>query len=214
MESRQPRIPSHPHPCGDLTTTSFWGDSQYSFYLGGTYGSRERDISLNDVKRGDDSLQADSPLLIAVSERQITSVIISLGPVSSPRSERKDRRGAGRAPIRDRHPQSDSLAKGKLPMLSPDVSRLAGDYQLNRLWRPSWLRQQMDGWFCIEQEQSPRGKNRGQKNSKKLFTRSSRARQESFFPLTKTYHGSPVQESNVSQKADCFLISANVLSGH
>jgi hypothetical protein len=72
----------------------------------------------------------------------------------------------------------------------------------------------MDGWFCIEQEQSPRGKNRGQKNSKKLFTRSSRARQESFFPLTKTYHGSPVQESNVSQKADCFLISANVLSGH
>ena len=27
--------------------------------LGGTYGSREREISFNDVKRGDDSLQAD-----------------------------------------------------------------------------------------------------------------------------------------------------------
>jgi hypothetical protein len=50
----------------------------------------------------------------------------------------------------------------------------------------------MDVWFCIEQEQSPRGKNRERKNLKKLFTRSSKARQESFFLLTKTYHGSPV----------------------
>jgi hypothetical protein len=50
----------------------------------------------------------------------------------------------------------------------------------------------MDVWFCIEQEQSPRGKNREPKNSKELFTRSSSARQETFFLLTKTYHGSPV----------------------
>jgi hypothetical protein len=50
----------------------------------------------------------------------------------------------------------------------------------------------MDVWFCIEQEQSPRGKNRERKNLKKLFTRFSKARQESFFLLTKTYHGCPV----------------------
>jgi hypothetical protein len=31
----------------------------------------------------------------------------------------------------------------------------------------------MDVWFCIEQEQSPRGKNRERKNLKKLFTRAS-----------------------------------------
>ena len=49
----------------------------------------------------------------------------------------------------------------------------------------------MDVWFCIEQEQSPRGENRERKNLKKLFTRASRTRQESFFLLTKTYHGSP-----------------------
>jgi hypothetical protein len=55
----------------------------------------------------------------------------------------------------------------------------------------------MDVWFCIEQEQSPRGKNRERKNLKKLFTRSSKARQESFFLLTKTYHGSPVRVSAV-----------------
>ncbi len=52
----------------------------------------------------------------------------------------------------------------------------------------------MDVWFCIEQEQSPRGKNRERKNLKKLFTHSSRARQESFFLLTRTYHGSLVGE--------------------
>ncbi len=50
----------------------------------------------------------------------------------------------------------------------------------------------MDVWFCIEQEQSPRGKNRERKNLKKLFTRFSKVRKESFFLLTKTYHGSPV----------------------
>jgi hypothetical protein len=32
--------------------------------LGGTYGSREREISANDVKRGDDCLQAD--FLVAI----------------------------------------------------------------------------------------------------------------------------------------------------
>ena len=31
--------------------------------LGGTYGSREREISSNDVKRGDDCLQADLSVL-------------------------------------------------------------------------------------------------------------------------------------------------------
>ncbi len=56
----------------------------------------------------------------------------------------------------------------------------------------------MDVWFCIEQEQSPRGKNRERKNLKKLFTHSSRARQESFFLLTRTYHGSPDVGSAVS----------------
>ena len=39
----------------------------------------------------------------------------------------------------------------------------------------------MDVWFCIEQEQSPRGKNRERKNLKKLFARPSKARQESSF---------------------------------
>src|SRR5215471_892253 len=52
----------------------------------------------------------------------------------------------------------------------------------------------MDAWFCIEQELSPRGTNREPKNLKKLFTRSSEARRESFFLLTRTYHGCPVAQ--------------------
>ena len=43
----------------------------------------------------------------------------------------------------------------------------------------------MDVWFCLKQELSPRGKNRKLKNLKKLFTRSSVARRESFCPLDK-----------------------------
>ena len=56
----------------------------------------------------------------------------------------------------------------------------------------------MDVWFCIEQEQSPRGKNRERKNLKKLFARPSKARQESSFLLTKTYHGSPVRGNHIA----------------
>jgi hypothetical protein len=71
----------------------------------------------------------------------------------------------------------------------------------------------MDVWFCIEQEQSPRGKNRERKNLKKLFTRSSSARQESFFLLTQTYHGSPVRGSVVSSKDAFALMASNAVSG-
>ena len=71
----------------------------------------------------------------------------------------------------------------------------------------------MDVWFCIEQEQSPRGENRERKNLKKLFTRASRTRQESFFLLTKTYHGSPVGGSEGSSKVACTLISPNAVYG-
>jgi hypothetical protein len=34
---------------------------------------------------------------------------------------------------------------------------------------PSWLRQQMDVWFCILQEQLPRGNNRKAEDLEKLF---------------------------------------------
>jgi hypothetical protein len=41
--------------------------------LGGTYGSREREISSNDAKRGDDCQQADFPVLIRAMPNWITS---------------------------------------------------------------------------------------------------------------------------------------------
>jgi hypothetical protein len=68
------------HRMKHLDFLSFLLESRVVSILGGTYGSREREISSNDVKRGDDCLQADFPLLIVVSERKITSVWPTICP--------------------------------------------------------------------------------------------------------------------------------------
>ena len=48
--------------------------------LGGTYGSRELEISSNDAKRGDDCPQADLALLIPLFWDQITSGLPTIRP--------------------------------------------------------------------------------------------------------------------------------------
>ena len=56
----------------------------------------------------------------------------------------------------------------------------------------------MDVWFCIEQEQSPRGKNRERKNLKKLFAPPSKARQEcSFQDIPHFFSKYPISDRNV-----------------